>query len=69
MLLITLKSTIDNKVTLLEVRIENINIPKVLRPDTTVTDFFLPRGALDTCTSLGTSSFFFDFNIPLPPRF
>ncbi|KAF9799367.1 hypothetical protein SFRURICE_015012 [Spodoptera frugiperda] len=45
------------------------NIPNVLSPDTTVTDFFLPRGALDTCTSLGTSSFFFDFSMPLPPLF
>lgn len=36
---------------------------------TTVTDFFFPRGALDTVTNLGTSSFFFVLSIPLPPRF
>ena len=44
-------------------------LPKVLRPVTTVTDFFFPLGALDTVTNFGTSSFFFVLSMPLPPRF
>lgn len=43
--------------------------PKVLKPVTTVTDFFFPLGALDTHTCFGASSFFFAFIMPLPPRF
>lgn len=44
-------------------------LPKVLRPVTTVTDFFFPLGALETVTNRGTSSFFLVFSMPLPPRF
>ncbi|KDR23137.1 hypothetical protein L798_15219 [Zootermopsis nevadensis] len=45
------------------------SLPNVLSPVTTVTDFFLPRGARDTHTCFGPSSFLRAFMIPFPPRF
>ena len=44
--------------------------PKVLRPCTTVTAFFLPRGAIDSTIFFSASvSFFLGLIWPLPPRF
>lgn len=72
----TLRSISENRIAQLKNIINTgcifsrqFNSPKVLNPDTTVTHFFLPRGARDTVTCLGTSSFFLAFNIPLPPLF